>query len=186
MPCLTLKFPHTEILSLSNRYSYAIDQAIFDQIRPDVMTANYLTKDQMLAVARWKSPRVAPKVEKNSESLIVETTRIAFNSDEEKIRINILTLMHGVGFPMASVVLHWFHADRYPIIDYRALWSLGIDETPSVYTFDFWWSYVTICRQLALKANVDMRTLDRALWQFSKENQPPRSRNGSNTVTNEE
>jgi hypothetical protein len=74
---------------------------------------------------------------------------------------------------MASVILHWCHADRYPIIDYRALWSLSVEQQPAFYTFDFWWSYVVCCRQLAEEAGVDMRTLDRALWQYSKENQPP-------------
>jgi hypothetical protein len=40
--------------------------------------------------------------------------------------------------------------------------------------FAFWWSYVNRCRDLADQARVDMRTLDRALWQYSRENQGTR------------
>ena len=59
----------------------------------------------------------------------------------------------------------------YPIIDYRALWSLGVTDPPP-YTFDFWWAYTEHCRALAKKYRASMRVLDRALWQYSKENQP--------------
>lgn len=73
---------------------------------------------------------------------------------------------------MASVLLHFFHTDPYPIIDYRALWSLSLEQTYSYYTFGAWWRYVEACRRFSREAGVDMRTLDRALWQFSNENQP--------------
>jgi hypothetical protein len=36
------------------------------------------------------------------------------------------------------------------------------------------WDYLAACRRIAAEAGVDLRTLDRALWQYSKENQKPR------------
>jgi len=78
-------------------------------------------------------------------------------------------LLSGVGWPMASVILHWCHADPYPILDFRALWSLGLDPLPP-YDFDLWRAYTGHCRGLAA-AGVTMRDLDRALWQYSKEKQ---------------
>jgi hypothetical protein len=63
-----------------------------------------------------------------------------------------------------------FHRDPYPILDFRALWSVSLD-TPKQYSFDFWWPYVEFCRGVAGSAGVDLRTLDRALWQYSHENQ---------------
>jgi hypothetical protein len=73
-----------------------------------------------------------------------------------------------VSWPTASVLLHFGRADPYPILDFRALQSLGVEQ-PSQYTFDFWWAYVQACRRLADKHGVDMRTFDRALWQWSAE-----------------
>ena len=72
--------------------------------------------------------------------------------------------------PARSVVLHFFHNDPYPILDFRALWSISLD-VPSQYDFDFWWNYVEYCRALSTESHLDMRQLDRALWQYSKENQ---------------
>ena len=88
----------------------------------------------------------------------------------ERLRIGALRCLSGVEWPTASVLLHLAHKEHYPILDFRALWSLGFDKPPA-YTFDFWKKYVQTCRRLAKQQGVDMRTLDRALWQYSKENQ---------------
>lgn len=42
---------------------------------------------------------------------------------------------------------------------------------PKVYTLEFWESYVERTRALATEWKVDMRTLDRALWQYSADHQ---------------
>jgi hypothetical protein len=54
-------------------------------------------------------------------------------------------------------------ANAYPIIDFRALWSLNCEKRGD--TFEFWWSYVIVCQSLALECGVSIRDLDRALWQ---------------------
>jgi hypothetical protein len=105
----------------------------------------------------------------NSARLVEEATTLAFHARDEALRIGILLTLDGVGWPVASVLLHFGHRDPYPILDFRALESLGVKQ-PSVYTFDFWWAYVQTCRKLARRQRVDMRTLDRALWQHSAEN----------------
>ena len=91
---------------------------------------------------------------------------------DERQRIEALTRLHGVDYPTASVLLHLAHRDSYPIIDFRALWSLGVETPPTAYFFTYWWAYTQACRSLAKDAGVRMRTLDRALWQYSKERRP--------------
>ncbi len=87
-----------------------------------------------------------------------------------KARIEVLTNLDAVRWPTASVILHFFHRDRYPIMDFRALWSISL-PVPVQYNFDFWWPYVQFCRDLSKRTDMDMRTLDRAIWQLSKEKQ---------------
>jgi hypothetical protein len=82
----------------------------------------------------------------------------------------VLQILKGVSWPVASVILHFGKKDLYPILDYRALWSVGIKK-PNVYNFELWISYVKYCRKLAKELNISMRTLDKALWQYSKERQ---------------
>jgi hypothetical protein len=102
-------------------------------------------------------------------------TAAALATPSERLRIEVLTLLCGVKWPTASVILHFCSTDRYPILDFRALWSLNVN-VPKAYGFDLWWEYTQFCRRMADEAHVSMRTLDRALWQFSKENQPPTPR----------
>jgi len=83
-----------------------------------------------------------------------------------------MNFLDGVRWPTASVILHYFHREPYPIVDFRTLWSLSID-VPCDYSFVFWWDYVTYCRSLAQRLGLDVRQLDQALWQYSKENQKP-------------
>ena len=127
-----------------------------------------------MALARWKTPRSARRIAGNSEAFVEEVTKMSLRSPEERLRIEALIRLAGVGWPTASVILHFCHEDPYPILDVRALWSLGVDRPPSAYRFDLWRDYTRTCRRLAGKAGCSMRALDLALWQYSKERQPHR------------
>jgi hypothetical protein len=130
-----------------------------------------LKKDKLLSLATWKAHRSAGHVETNREEYIKEITGFAFLTLDERARIEVLTVLDGVMWPMASVILHFFHQEPYPILDYRALWSVSL-EKQQLYGFNFWWLYVQFCRDLAERTHLDMRTLDRALWQYYSTGKP--------------
>ena len=117
-----------------------------------------------------EGPSQCGRVESNDEGYVTAITGFALQTKCERARIEVLTRLDGVGWPTASVILHFFHCDRYPILDFRALWSVG-EEVPSQYKFDFWWRYVSFCRRVADRNGRNMRTLDRALWAYSAANQ---------------
>ena len=76
--------------------------------------------------------------------------------------------LQGVDVPTASALLFFAFPDAYPIIDERALESLG-QGPPCYYSLKFWTEYLNACRAIAKDIGVPIRTLDKALWQFSKE-----------------
>jgi len=166
-----IRFEPGLINELAARYDYPSENHIEHGIAPRSIRAGFFTKPDFLDLCRWKTPRSQSKCNKNSEKFIREVTGIALSTKNERIRIGILTLLHGVSWPTASVILHFTHNDPYPILDYRALWSLGVEKRPNVYTFDLWWAYTEYCRELAKENAVSMRVLDRALWRYSKEEQ---------------
>lgn len=167
---MKLRFSETEIQSWAQKYEYPREETSLLALQPAVQKAGYLTKEQLGLVARWKAPRSAGHVEKNQDNFVKEITSWSFAAREERSRIEVLTVLDGVLWPSASVILHLFHKDPYPILDFRALWSVGL-EVPKQYSFPFWWEYVNFCKDIAQRNALDMRTLDRALWQYSKENQ---------------
>ena len=160
----------SQLKKWAQRYEYVSDEGELSELKADIDARGYLTKADLRTITRWKSPRSAGHMEKNSDDYIREISRVAFTAEFERIRIEVLTLLDGVRWPTASVVLHFFHRDPYPIVDFRALWSVSMD-VPKQYSFEFWWQYVEYCRSVASRSNLGMRQLDQALWQYSKENQ---------------
>ncbi len=170
-----LRYPQMDVQEYANGYlkfreNYPEDLSLEEKFKSIPKPIFYLDKTLLHDVARWKSPRSAAHIYENSDEYIREITSLALHAKEERSRIEILTVLDGVGWPMASVILHFFHPDQYPILDFRALWSLNA-EPPLQYDFQFWWSYVETCRDLSNKFGIDMTTLDRALWQYSKDHQ---------------
>lgn len=167
-----LMFDKADIRKYASEYSYSrFENEVLESIEI-VRHRGHLTKEELLLVANWKTPRSQPRVTSNNSDFVEEVTKIAFTTTNERLRIEILTLLTGVGWPTASVLLHFYGKEKYPIIDFRALYSLDCAHIKQQdYNFKFWYDYTTYTRGLSLEAKVDMRTLDRALWQYSKVNQ---------------
>jgi hypothetical protein len=173
-PDLSLRFPIDQITGLAAAYAYAEDTEV-RTIGTEARNRGWYTRQELVIVALWKTKRSRSRVRLNREDAVKDATELALRTADERLRIGVLTHLQGVLMPTASVLLHLGHRDPYPILDFRALWSLGVDQQPSYYSFELWERYVQRCRELAKEAGVDMRTLDRALWQYSDTNQPPRS-----------
>lgn len=167
-----LRFPISEVGHYASRYSYGRSELEVTENAETIRSRGYLSKRELQIIGEWKTPRSKSRIASNSEDYIKEVTQIAFSTDSAKLRIEILNLLVGVSWPTASVLLHFYHQVKYPILDFRALYSLNCEHIkPQDYKFDFWKAYTIYTRDLANHADVDMRTLDQALWQYSKENQ---------------
>jgi hypothetical protein len=128
----------------------------------------HYTKPEIVLICEWKTARSRGRVASNTEAFVEGITRAAFATEDESERMAALCALQGVNPPTASVLLHFAFPGRYPIIDWRALESLG-QPRQSTYTTKYWLSYVDACRELAAQAGVTMRDLDKALWQYSSE-----------------
>jgi hypothetical protein len=103
---------------------------------------------------------------------VVEATGRALATPDEEIRMSELLSLAGVGVPTASVLLYVVFPADYPILDVRALESLRV-KPRSQYPVSFWLEYLSACRELARRHGISIRTLDKALWQHSKERARP-------------
>ncbi len=163
-----LQFAPGEIRALAKRYGYTSDAEAREAGRQARRRGHY-THSGFLMVCRWKAARNTWRVEANTPESIRQATTIALAAKSEAERIEALTALRGVGVPVASALLHFAFPDRYPILDYRALESLGHTARRTTYTTLFWISYQEACRQIARENGVSVRTLDKALWQHSRE-----------------
>jgi hypothetical protein len=163
-----LRIPPLQLRALIERYDRSADTRL-DDVSAAAKAQGHLTRVQLHRIALWKSPRRAKLALDNPESLVREVTTFAFNAQHEESRIGALVLLRGVHFPTASVILHFCVDRSYPILDFRAIASLGLQQ-PSVYSPSYWVEYTRECRAVASKYSLTVRELDMALWQYSKEN----------------
>jgi hypothetical protein len=162
-----LQFRISDIEPLAARFDSDSD----DQVAAAGASARkrgYYTKPELVRVCAWKTARSKNRVAKNTPAFVEGITRAAFATEDESERMAALCALQGVHTPTASVLLHFAFPDRYPIMDWRALESLGHAE-PATYTVEYWLAYIDACRRLATQAGVTMRVLDKALWQHSRE-----------------
>ncbi len=148
-----------------------------ERLVDDVKGKCYLGKADLLTLSRWKATkRNSHNIKKNEDRVVEELTGFALKAKTEKARIDVLYCLHGVRLPVASAILHWFHDDCYPIYDWRALETVGVKKETNTPPFDEWIRYVSFCRRTAKENEITMRELDRALWQYSREQSKKRGR----------
>ena len=167
----SLQFKKSEISYWSSGYKVdTLEDCIENKLRSTIQANKYLTSTQLLKLCEWKTSRTKSRVAKKlkgiytgrDRSCIFYTKWATTNWSADPASRSKLALSF-------SAATFWeFRAVSY--LDFRALWSLGL-RVPKQYDFQFWWTYTQFCRKLSVEGNVTMRILDRALWQFSKENQ---------------
>jgi hypothetical protein len=119
-------------------------------------------------IFRWKTGgRGQSRLSKNTEDEIKRALNLVVDAPNEQVAMQALCELHGVDVPVASAILTAISPDRYTVIDFRALESLGIKR--SYLSVGFYLTYLAACRDLAQQHAVTLRTLDRALWQWSSE-----------------
>jgi hypothetical protein len=166
-----------ELLLYAEKYvesEYAIRERTLISAAMKARKRGYLTKKEFVDIGNWKSHRQRINYLKNDQNTIKEITRLAFKMrTNDELRVKVLTLLKGVKIRVASAILHLAFCNTrkgYPILDFRALRALTKKRFPES-TFEdvnLWVAYVKFCRQHAIKYGVDMRTLDRALWEYDK------------------
>jgi hypothetical protein len=167
VPVFEIQFPLDQVPGLAARFP-TVDESARETIGAAARARGYYRRREFLRVCAWKTPRSAPKVALNTEPAVRAATRRALAGPDETVRMQALLSLSGVGVPTASTLLYFAFPALYPILDVRALASLGV-KPRSQYPISFWLGYLGACRALAAESGVSIRTLDKALWQWSKE-----------------
>ena len=162
-----LQFGTGDIAGLAERYSYSDDSSA-RRAGAEARKLGHYTLDGFLTVCRWKTRRSEPKVVANSAEQVKAATSQALSATDEGVKMDALLSLEGVGVPTGSALLHFADPESYPILDVRALESLG-RKGRGTYPVSFWVDYLTACRSLSSKCGVSIRELDKALWQWSAE-----------------
>ncbi len=127
------------------------------------------------AIVRWKSERAVQYLIGNSNEKIRRALAVAASPESTTdASVKALLDLHGVDITVASAILSAIYPERYAVLDYRTLEALGHAR----HDVHFYEEYVAFCKRLAesnivqpqsdLPASTPLRTLDRALWEWSQ------------------
>jgi hypothetical protein len=170
----------SKIQDWARKYDVDYDTPI-ENLVPIVKKRKYLTKSQLIEVSNWKVRKkrnTLRNVIENHPNDVKKMTRAAFRATVDDSIYYLYNQprrdvgLRGIGVPMASAILHWFHEAPYPIWDRYAIWSVQLDESQYKNWFERWKVYVLFCRDIAKKYKVCMRTLDRALLRYGSAKMP--------------
>jgi len=160
-----LQFAPAQIKELAYRYDDEDTKAL--EAGQRIARGDY-SRVNLEVIFRWKTRgRGISRLSRNSDTEILDALRLAVGAQTERAAIAVLCGLDGVEVPVASAILTAVDPERYTIIDFRALESLGVKS--SWHTVDSYLAYLEQCRELARQNMVSLRELDRALWQWSKE-----------------
>jgi hypothetical protein len=172
----SLRFPLRDVLELASRY-HNVGEAEVLEVGRRVAGGEY-RREHLAKIFDWKTRgRGRSRIALNSDAEVADALRLAVSAKTELCALSVLTGLSGVEIPVASTILTVVNPRQYTILDFRALYSLGVDET--AYSPRFYLAYLDVCRHVARQATevvgteVSLRKLDHALWQYSKENQKP-------------
>lgn len=137
----------------------------------------YLTKEQLLKILHWKSPRPLKHYNSNNEKDVKEITALAFSTSNDSLKIHILTALNGVNYPAASAILMFYDPRKFPVLDirvWRQLYIANLVDTNSRgqnFTFKQCEKYFQVIRQLAKDLKLTARQVEKRLFDYDKKTQ---------------
>lgn len=138
---------------------------------------NYLTKDQLIKILRWKSTRPLQHYKANSEKEVQEITALAFATKNDNLKVHILTALKGVNYPSASAILMFYDRTKYPVLDIR-VWKqlykaklLDTNERGQNFTLAQWETYLKVIRGLAKELHLTARQVEKRLFDHDRKTQ---------------
>lgn len=142
------------------------DDEVLNAVGPRVRERGCYDRADLLTVGRWKTARVLPILDSNTDEMIRDITSTALAAPP-RIQHKILTLLKGVGVPMASSLLMVWRPDEHIVIDVRAVESLvrnGEIPDPAPKPYPAYMDYLKVCRAISQRSGRCLRNVDRALY----------------------
>lgn len=152
------------------QYRNTDDEAVEIEMKRLLKKRRYLRQKELVKIGRWKSKRPTRHYgsRENDDLTVGEITKFSFSTTSERARIESLLILRGVNWPVASAILHFAFPNKYPIMDFRVIRSLGLEQ-PSTYNFSFWRKYCKEILVISQKCGMRIRTVEKALWKYDKE-----------------
>lgn len=169
-----------EILIWEAKYNKEEDlynTGLEEELRAKFQKNKFVTKDDLKKIVNWKfqdhlkgrREKILNFLAQQEDEIIQNSSRDAFNADDDTLRLRSLTKIKGVGVSLSSVILSFYDPERYGIFDihaWRELYDIERGKEPSdlftnhKYTLEFF----TKLRKIAEETGLTCRVVEKALF----------------------
>ena len=148
----------------------------------NIKSRGYFSKSEFLKMCKWKDPRERRRSDwhANTESEIRHTSTQAFSINDEYTRIILLDQLKGVGIATASAILTLTNPQIYGVIDKRVWEVLFLYDEVNYNSEGInlrvqnWIDYLPKIRRWATEFEVNVRNIERSLFEHHKKIQEGR------------
>jgi len=169
-----MKLSRAFVAQWSGRYIEFMDDEearLLNEVGPRLREHGCYTRDELVTVGTWKSPRIRSRLEHNSDADTHDITSIALAAPE-RLQHRVLCLLNGIQVRAATALLTVWQPETHTVMDVRSLGALdALGELPSGDVAVAYPEYLQVCRGISRRLRVDLRSLDRALWRWDRDGQ---------------
>lgn len=133
-----------ELLHWLERYNKEEDlynTGLEEELRNKFQKYRFMTKDDLLRIVEWKFQgrlkgrqiRIKNLLGSVEDDFIQNVSTLAFQTEDDRTRLSLLSSIRGVGNALSSVILAFFNPKRYGVLDihdWREIYDKKQGEEP--------------------------------------------------------
>jgi thermostable 8-oxoguanine DNA glycosylase len=151
----------------------SIENYLFNDVHNNFLKNHKLTVTEFYSIVIWKANRAKGYIKNGlleAKTTVNQLTSRIYSTENIRGKIELLTNINGIGYPIASAILTVCYPDEFTIVDYRAVRSLkrygiAMNGNPST-NINSYLNYVSICKKTAQDNHLTLRELDKYLWGY--------------------
>lgn len=170
-----------EILHWLDRYNKEEDlynTGLEEELRANFRKNKFITKENLEKIIEWKfqgrligrRKRILNLLTPVKDEFIQKVSKLAFQTEDDEVRLNLLTSIRGVGVALSSVILTFYDPKRYGVVDIHDWRELYGKEPANMFTnHKHTLKFFTKLREIANQTGLTCRDVEKALFKKNLE-----------------
>lgn len=170
-----------EILKWKARYDEEEDlynTGLEKELRAKFQKNKLITKEDLEKIIEWKfqgrlkgrRKRILNLLSPVKDEFIQQVSKLAFQTEEDEVRLSLLSSIRGIGMALSSVILTFYDPKKYGVVDIHDWRELFGKEPADMFTnHKHTLKFFAKLREIAEKTGLTCRVVEKALFKKNLE-----------------
>jgi hypothetical protein len=156
-----------------NKEEELYNPGLEEELRTKFQKDKFVTKKDLEEIVKWKfqgrlkgrGKRILNLLNSVEDEFIQQVSKLAFQAEDDKIRLSLLTSIKVVGVALSSVILTFYDPKRYRIIDIHDWQEMFGKEPADLFTdYKHTLKFFAKLRKIADETGLTCRVIEKALF----------------------